>query len=110
MTHRGQMTVTWEAQNDRDLQRISTAFQGPGFTTVDAIDPIPPGGRPKRSLWTEIIRAAGGTAKSGLWVGPLDMHGGWIRTTTPNPLDDDPHLERVRMALDPQQTLQGECP
>jgi hypothetical protein len=106
---RGLVTVTWEAQSDNDLQRILTAFRRPGFTTTDAKEPTPPLGRPQRALWTEILRATDGTARRGLWVGPLDMHGGWIRTKTLAPLGDDPHLEKVRTALDPQQTLQGEC-
>ena len=106
---RGQVTVTWEAQHDGDLQHILTAFRRPGFTATDANEPIPPVGRPRRALWSEILHAADGTAKRGLWVGPLDMHGGWIRTKTLDSLSDDPHLEKVRAALDPQQTLRGEC-
>lgn len=101
---RGQAVVT-----------LTLAEAGDGGLAQAALDPVgkrtepdtdtPPAGRARRLGWCRLRELTAGQGKRGLFVGPVDRHGGWVRTPGDTRPPGDALLDHVRTVIDPLKTL-----
>ncbi|HIA00305.1 MAG TPA: hypothetical protein EYN66_00040 [Myxococcales bacterium] len=54
--------------------------------------------------WSELEALLSGTGRVGLWIGPMDLHGGWTRIPGKRKRTDR-ILDRVVAHADPLSTL-----
>jgi len=106
---RGRATATWQTYRAEDGARVRSHYESAQLDSVAVQSTRPGRGRPRPALWSDILGVMEGTENSGVWCGPLDRHGGWIRKAKPTKTHEDPLLKRVVDVLDPLRTLGGQA-
>ena len=103
---KGTLLMSAGASNTETLARVEAAFLAAGARTAKpATGPIK-GGVAKRLSWSKLDPLVKGNAKVGLWIGPMDMHGGWARIPGQSSATD-PLLDVVVGSADELDVLKG---
>jgi hypothetical protein len=103
---KGLATATWSFGKDADTSQLTRAMAEIGAESVAADSKAPPKNPPQRLGWSALEPLFKGGGRRGLWVGPMDLHGGWARIPGKRP-SADPLLDRVVAFADPQGTFGG---
>lgn len=107
-TTRGQavvtLTLTEDSSSSGQVALAEAALDPVGEPTESDLEP-PPAGRVRRLGWRRLRELTAGQGKRGLFVGPVDRHGGWVRTPGDTDPPGDALLDHARTVIDPLQTL-----
>lgn len=101
---RGRITATFELIRSGSLAQLESAMASIGAKPAEPDAAPPPDHRPRRYGWRRLAELAKGQKHTGLWIGPTDLHGGWVRI----PGDAEPGdgwLSALRHRSDPLGTL-----
>jgi hypothetical protein len=106
---KGRLTVAWTVQSNDEIDQIAAAFSAADCSVSKMGNKWPPAGRRRRLRWSQLEPLVRGSGRSGLWLGPMDVYGGWACA----PGEKEPNdslLDALVNALDPQHTLTGSNP
>jgi FAD/FMN-containing dehydrogenase len=89
-----------------DEATVSQAMAAIGATPCKYDDAAPPRAVARRLSWSQLDALVTGTGRQGLWVGPIDLHGGWTRVPRGRKRKDA-RLDQVVQCADPLSTIRG---
>ncbi len=104
---RGKALLAVRPRDDRSATNAEEVLGTVGAARADAEPPAPPRGRARRLGWRRIFELCKGQGRRGLFLGPTDLHGGYVRAPKDSAVADE-RLDALAAAMDPHGTLKLE--